>query len=51
VEPLAGLNLSYVRTVLKRAKKGKEAYMNERTQVVEIMSISSGMKAQTRENF
>jgi hypothetical protein len=52
VKPLAGLNLSYVTAPLKPAKKGEEAYMNvKRTQVVEIMAISFGMKAKTRENF
>ena len=52
MNPLAGLNLSYVRAPLKPAKKGEEAYMNvKRTQVVEIMLIPLGMKAETRENF
>ena len=52
MKSLAGLSLSYVRAPLKPAKKGEEVYINvKRTQVVEIMSISLGMKAKTRENF
>ena len=49
---MVGLGVSYVRALLKPAKRKEEAFTNAKeAQVLEVMSIPLGMKAKTRRNF